>query len=41
MVLIVFLFFVLAMLGMAVGLLAGRKPLEKTCGVDCDCGSSR
>ena len=41
MVLIVFVFFVAAMLGMAVGILAGRKPIEKTCGLDCDCRSPK
>ena len=41
MVLIVFLFFVAAMLGMAVGLIVGRKPISKTCGFDCECERSR
>lgn len=34
---IVFVFFALAMLGMAVGVIAGRRPLTGSCGRDCHC----
>jgi len=35
--LIVFLFFGLAMIGMAIGVLAGSQPLRGSCGRNCDC----
>jgi len=34
---IVFVFFVVSMLGMAIGVLAGRRPLEGGCGRSCRC----
>lgn len=37
--LIVFLFFILAMIGMAIGVLVGREPLPGSCGRKCDCRS--
>lgn len=35
--LVVFLFFALAMLGMAIGVLMQGKPLKGGCGQQCDC----
>jgi len=40
-ILIVFVFFGLAMLGMALGVLAGRQPLRGSCGRNCDCRSPK
>jgi len=37
---IVFVFFVIAMLGMAVGVIAGRRPIAGSCGRDCSCRGS-
>jgi hypothetical protein len=34
---IVFVFFALAMLGMAVGVLVRREPLQGGCGQQCNC----
>jgi hypothetical protein len=36
---LVFIFFCLAMLGMAIGVLVGRRPLQGGCGRDCECRS--
>jgi len=37
--LIVFIFFCLAMIGMAIGVFVGRAPLRGSCGRDCECRS--
>jgi hypothetical protein len=39
-VVIVFVFFIIAMLGMAVGVIAGRRPIAGSCGRDCSCTGS-
>jgi hypothetical protein len=38
-ILLVFVFFCLAMLGMAIGVMVRRRPLEGACGRSCDCRS--
>lgn len=37
---IVFVFIAVAMLGMAVGVIAGRRPIAGSCGRDCSCHGS-
>lgn len=37
---VIFVFFAVAMLGMAIGVICGRQALKGSCGRDCSCRSN-